>query len=104
RFLNPSFDDLYDPSLLYGMDLAVDRIVSALRRGEKILIYGDYDVDGICAVAILLQGLRALGGNVGYYIPHRVQEGYGLHIEALNNARADGVSLVITVDNGVSAV
>ena len=93
-----------DPSLLPDMTLAVTRIYRALLSGENIAIYGDFDADGISATALLVKGLASLGGRVTPYIPHRQTEGYGLRTAALENLRNQGVSLVITVDCGITAL
>ena len=90
-----------DPMQLTGMGVAVDRICYALEQGEPIAIYGDYDVDGVTATALMVQTLRAFGGNVEGYIPNRFDEGYGLNNEALDGLKAKGVKLVITVDCGI---
>jgi single-stranded-DNA-specific exonuclease len=92
-----------DPFSVPDMHLAVNRVYKALMSGEKIAIYGDFDVDGITATALLVQGLGELGGDVVPYIPHRVQEGYGLRIPALEKLHKQGVTLVITVDTGITA-
>lgn len=92
-----------DPFSIPDMHLAVNRVYKALLSGEKIAIYGDFDVDGITATALLVQGLGELGGDVVPYIPHRMQEGYGLRIPALEKLRNQGVTLVITVDTGITA-
>ena len=78
KFLDPSLHDLLDPYLMKGMDAAVDRVVRALQSKEKIVIYGDYDVDGITSISLMVRYLRQLNGDVGYFIPHRMVEGYGL--------------------------
>ncbi len=103
-FLNPSLDDLHDPFLLDGMEPAVERVARALSEGERIVIYGDYDVDGITSISLMVRYLRQLGGNVGYYIPHRMIEGYGISKAGLDRVVELGASLVITVDCGISAV
>lgn len=90
-----------NPFQLIGMQATVDRICSALQHNEPIAIYGDYDVDGVTATALLVQALEALGGNVRGYIPNRFDEGYGLNKDALDSLKADGVKLVITVDCGI---
>lgn len=90
-----------DPFLMKGMRAAVDRIQAALANGEPIAVYGDYDVDGVTATALLVQFLHALGGNVSEYIPNRFEEGYGLNNDALDKLHADGIRLVISVDCGV---
>ena len=92
-----------DPFLLPDMHAAVNRVFKALFSGEKIAIYGDSDADGITATALLVQGLTALGGDVVPYIPHRLYEGYGLKVAALEKLRKQGVTLVITVDTGITA-
>ena len=93
-----------DPLLLQDMHRAVARVYRALLSGEKIAIYGDFDADGIAGTAILVQGLSILGGNAIPYIPHRLTEGYGLKTAALENLHRQGVSLVITVDCGITAL
>ncbi|GAF79937.1 unnamed protein product, partial [marine sediment metagenome] len=93
-----------NPFLLPDMQLAVARIYRALLSGENIAIYGDFDADGITATALLVQGLTSLGGKVIPYIPHRLTEGYGLKITALENLHRQGISLVITVDCGITAL
>ncbi|MDY7010053.1 MAG: single-stranded-DNA-specific exonuclease RecJ [Planctomycetota bacterium] len=104
RFLNPKMTDLHRPELLGGMDVASERLASAVRDGEKICIYGDYDVDGITAVAILYRCLALHGADVDFYVPHRLEEGYGVNVEAIEKIAADGVKLLVTVDCGISAV
>ncbi|MEE8360196.1 MAG: single-stranded-DNA-specific exonuclease RecJ [Candidatus Omnitrophota bacterium] len=103
RFLNCKLSDLHDPYLLKGMDRAVSRIKHALSKGEKILVYGDYDVDGITSVALLKSVLTKLGGHVLDYIPNRVEEGYGLNLNACRLAHRKKVHLLITVDCGINA-
>ncbi len=103
-FLNPQLNDLADPDLLPGMGPAVERIDKAARDKEKMLVYGDYDVDGTAATALLVRFLRLAGLDVEYYVPHRIEEGYGLNTAALAAFKSRGISLVITVDCGVSAV
>jgi len=93
-----------DPFILPDMEKAVARIYSALLRGEIIAIYGDFDADGICGTVLLTQSLSHLGGNIIPYIPHRIKEGYGLNPESLEDLRQQGVTLVITVDCGISNV
>lgn len=92
-----------DPFSVPDMHQAVSRVYKALLSGEKIAVYGDFDADGITATALLVQGLSELGGDVVPYIPHRMQEGYGLRIPALEKLRKQGVTLVITVDTGITA-
>jgi single-stranded-DNA-specific exonuclease len=90
-----------DPFLMKDMRKAVERIRQAIQNGEQIAIYGDYDVDGVTATALLVTALRALGGNAREYIPNRFDEGYGLNTEALDTLKNEGVSLVISVDCGI---
>src|SRR5574341_1082987 len=90
-----------DPFLLTGVTQAVDRIRFAIQQQEPIAVYGDYDVDGVTATALLVQILQRLGADVRGYIPNRFDEGYGLNNEALSNLKADGARLVITVDCGI---
>jgi len=103
-FLKPSLDDLIDPKLLPDMDRAVDTICRHARDGSRIVIYGDYDVDGLCAVTMLLQFLRLAGLDPAYFVPERGEEGYGVHASVLKRLKAEGAGLVITVDCGVSSV
>ena len=86
------------------MPQAINRIYRALLSGEKIAVYGDFDADGITATAVMVKGLTSLGGHVSTYIPHRVSEGHGLKTAALDKLRQQGISLVITVDCGVTAI
>src|SRR5215210_2404094 len=103
-FLRPALKNLHDPSLLPGMNAAAERVARAVRDREKIVIYGDYDVDGITATAILWHAIKILGGRAEFYIPHRIEEGYGLNSEAIGQICNDGAQLIITVDCGVTAV
>lgn len=95
---------LSDPFLMKDMDKAVNRILKAVENEEKIVVYGDYDVDGVCAAATLFSYLESIGANVFYKLPNRESEGYGLNSEVLKKLKDKGVSLVITVDNGISAI
>ena len=105
RFLEPSLQDLSDPFLLPDMERAVHRVWIALDRKEPILIFGDYDVDGLCSTALLVRVLTELGGAVTSYIPHRVEDGYGLQTPALEKCiRAFHPKLIVTVDCGTSSV
>jgi single-stranded-DNA-specific exonuclease len=103
-FLRPSLKCLHDPSLIPGLSRAAERIARAIRDNERIVIYGDYDVDGITATAILWHAIRVLGGSADFYIPHRIDEGYGLNPEAIAQICSDGAKLIITVDCGVTAL
>jgi single-stranded-DNA-specific exonuclease len=102
-FLRPKLSDLISPELLPGVIGAAQRIKQAVLQKQKITIYGDYDVDGITGVAILWQILTLLGANVDYYIPHRIDEGYGLNPEAVESIAKSGTQLLITVDCGITA-
>ncbi|QSF44002.1 single-stranded-DNA-specific exonuclease RecJ [Paenibacillus tianjinensis] len=103
-FMDGGAEDSHDPFLLKGMAEAVPRIRKALQDGEHILVYGDYDADGVSSTALMIYLLRYLGASFDIYIPHRSNEGYGLHNHALDWAVQQGVSLIITVDTGISAV
>ena len=103
-FLRPNLRLLHEPSLINGLPEAAQRIARAIREREKIVIFGDYDVDGITAVAILWHALRLLGADVHYYIPHRIEEGYGLNTDAIRQLCDDGAKLIITVDCGITAI
>jgi single-stranded-DNA-specific exonuclease len=104
KFLQPNLKYLHDPSLISGLDRASERIAKAVRGKEKIVVYGDYDVDGITAVSILWHALRALDANVHYYIPHRLEEGYGLNADAVAEICQTGAQLIVTVDCGITAI
>ena len=101
HFLYDTLDDLADPFLMKGMEAAVERILSAIEKKEKIVIYGDYDVDGITATSIMIRGLKKLGANVDFYIPLREEEGYGLNEKAIHYLVDQGFALLITVDCGI---
>lgn len=101
-FLHPQIADLFDPFLFKGMDLAVDRILKAINEKERITIYGDYDVDGITSCTVLIKFLTELGGIVDFYLPNRLEEGYGLNKEALDEIKNRETKLLITVDCGIS--
>lgn len=101
QFLHPVLADLHDPYLLKGMKTAVRRIAKAISEGEKILIWGDYDVDGTTGTVILRKCFELLGAKTGFHVPHRFKEGYGLNIPALEAAKKKGYTLVITVDCGI---
>lgn len=103
RFMYPDLSMLRDPFTLPGMQKAVDRIEEALVSGESICVYGDYDVDGICATTMLLHYLLSIGAEVSYRIPSRHDEGYGISRKAIDALHSAGVGLIITVDNGISA-
>jgi len=103
QFFRPSLDDLHDPFLMKDMDLAVERLQHALGDGEKVLVYGDYDVDGTTSVALVYGFLKDLG-QFDYYIPDRYAEGYGLSSQGIDFAAEHGFSLIITLDCGIRAV
>jgi len=103
RFLKKETELFYDPFMLTDMDKAVRRIIEAVERKEKIIIYGDYDVDGVTSTASLYLYLKNAGAKVGYYIPNRAGEGYGINEGALDSFAADDVDLMITVDTGITA-
>ncbi len=103
-FLNGTIDDLYDPYDIKDMEKIVDRIDVALKRHEKVCIYGDYDVDGITSITIMYKFLTKLGIDIMYYLPDRLVEGYGINNNALDEIKSQGVSLIITVDCGITAI
>lgn len=103
-FLSKENTLMYDPYLLKDMDKAVKRILAAHGSGEHITVYGDYDVDGVSAVSVLYLYLKSIGSKVDYYIPNRASEGYGLNKNALDDLKAKGSSLIITVDTGITAI
>lgn len=104
QFLEPKLSGLRDPELLPGVPQAADVLLGAVRAGKRIAVYGDYDADGMTATAILLRCLRLLGGDARFYVPHRMDEGYGLNDGALETLAADGVQTVVTVDNGIASL
>ena len=103
-FFNPSLDYLHDPFLMKDMNIAVDRISTAVKKNEKILVYGDYDVDGTTAVALMYSFLKDQYSNVEYYIPDRYKEGYGISFQGLDFAYQNNCKVVITLDCGIKAV
>lgn len=102
-YLDPSLDALLDPFGLPDMAVAVDRIIAALDSGERILVHGDYDADGVTSTALMCRFLEKLGGDVCYFIPHRVHDNYGLSAAAITEAAAEGVRLVLALDCGITA-
>jgi len=104
-FCEPRLTDLHDPSLLTDLDRAAERLLDAVRRREPIVIYGDYDTDGVTATAILFHTLRAIDpeAQISTYVPHRIDEGYGLHGEAIAQLAAEGARVVVSVDCGITA-
>src|SRR5271155_4685344 len=102
-FLSPALSDLHDPLRMSGMKSALDRLEAALERREKIMIYGDYDVDGTTAIVILKTAIELCGGAADFHVPHRIREGYGMRDEVIERAAADDVRLIISVDTGIRA-
>jgi len=103
KFLHGRLSDLYDPFLLDDMDRAVERVLDAIARREHIMVYGDYDVDGITSVALLSCLFTAMRASHGYYLPNRITEGYGISTDGLDRCRNDGAGLIITVDCGITS-
>src|SRR5690349_5895296 len=103
RFLSPSLEHLYDPLLMAGMREALERLRCAIERREKILIYGDYDVDGTTSIVILKKAIELAGGEASFHVPHRLRDGYGMRAEVIQRAAEEGVRLIISVDTGIRA-
>ncbi|TVR37047.1 MAG: single-stranded-DNA-specific exonuclease RecJ [Cryomorphaceae bacterium] len=103
-FFRPDMSQLHDPFLMADMEAAVERVIQALGDGDRIMVYGDYDVDGTTSVAVVYSVLRRVTEQVEYYIPNRYTEGYGLSKKGIDTAKKNGVSLIITLDCGVKAV
>lgn len=103
RFLNPQIDQLHSPYLMCGLKCAIERLRTAIENRERILIYGDYDVDGTMAVVILKTAIELCGGVCEFHVPHRILEGYGMRDEVIERAAADGIRLIISVDTGIRA-
>lgn len=103
-FLEPELENLLDPFVLKDMDLAVDRIWCAIDAGEKIMVHGDYDVDGVTGTSVLVRALKALGADVTFYIPHRLEQGYGISHQGIDRGVSLGVRLLISVDCGITAI
>ncbi|WP_067837272.1 single-stranded-DNA-specific exonuclease RecJ [Amphibacillus sediminis] len=103
RFLNPTLDQLHDPGLLEGMHVVKERVNQAIEQGQSILVFGDYDADGVTATSIMVETLHELGAMCDYYIPNRFTEGYGPNADAFREAKRQGFDLVITVDTGIAA-
>lgn len=103
EFLDPKLDHLHSPYLMKGMREAVARIQQAVANRERILIYGDYDVDGTTAIVILKKAIEIVGGTAEFHVPHRIRDGYGMKDDVIERAAADGVRLVISVDTGIRA-
>ena len=103
RFLHPALEHLHSSYLMLGMKTAVERLRAAIERKEKVLIYGDYDVDGTTAIVILKTAIELCGGSADFHVPHRIREGYGMKDEVIERAAAEGVRLIISVDTGIRA-
>ncbi len=103
RFLAPALEDLHDPYLLGGMRAAVTRLRAAIDARQTILIYGDYDVDGTTSVVVLLKAIELAGGTARFHVPHRLRDGYGMRPEVIEEAAAQGVRLIVSVDTGIRA-
>lgn len=103
-FFRPTIDLLYDPFLMKDMALAAERLALAIRKSEKVLVYGDYDVDGTTATSCLYTFLKEFGVEADYYIPHRFKEGYGINPEGIHYAKEIGASLIVSVDCGITAI
>lgn len=103
-FLNPTRQNFHDPFLMPDMEVAVERIIKAIKAQEKIIIYGDYDVDGITSITVLKSFLEDRGIHVGEYIPNRLEEGYGLNKPAIDEIAKNKYDLMITVDCGISGI
>ena len=103
HFLDPKLDHLHSPYLMKGMREAITRIQRAIGARERILIYGDYDVDGTTAIVILKRAIEILGGTAEFHVPHRIRDGYGMKDDVIERAAAEGVRLVISVDTGIRA-
>lgn len=104
NFFRPQLDQLYDPMLMKDMDKAVERLVQAIEKGENILVYGDYDVDGTTSVAMMYDFLTSIYPNVSYYIPDRYTEGYGISFQGIDFADDNGFSLIVALDCGIKAI
>lgn len=104
RFFRPMLNELIDPFLMNDMDVAVDRLNDAMGRKERIMVYGDYDVDGCTAVALVYKFLQQYYSNMEYYIPDRYEEGYGVSIKGIDYAAEAGVKLIIVLDCGIKAI
>ena len=102
-FVNPSLDELKDPFLFEDMEKAIERLKKALKNNEKIMVLGDYDVDGVCGTALFMRVISNLGASVSYYIPNRFKEGYGVSNEGVDYAAKTGATLIMTVDSGITA-
>ena len=103
-FFRPDLSNLHDPFLMKDMDRAVERVRKAIVSGEKILVYGDYDVDGTTAVALVYSFLKRFSSNIDFYVPDRNDEGYGVSLKGVDWAYQNGFTLIITLDCGIKAI
>ncbi|MBT6795970.1 single-stranded-DNA-specific exonuclease RecJ, partial [bacterium] len=101
-FLNPNLDKLPNPFLLKGMTKTIDRIIAAIDSSEKIVVYGDFDCDGVTSTTILYSFLKSVDANIEFYIPERIEEGYGINFESIKNLAKNGTRLIISTDCGIS--
>ncbi len=104
KFFNPSMEDVIDPFIFKDIKKAALRIINAIKNKEKIVIYGDYDVDGTTSTAMLYLGLKKIDANIGFYIPHRMIDGYGLSLNGVDQLKDEGAQLIISVDCGINAI
>lgn len=106
QFLNPSLRSLHEPGLIPGLERSAQRLLEAIEKDERIVVYGDYDVDGVTASAILIHTIRAISADakVRSYIPHRIDEGYGLNEQAISTLHEEGADLIVSVDCGITAI
>ena len=102
-YLNANISDMHDPFIMKDMGTACEIIKSAIEEGRSIRVIGDYDIDGVCATTILVKGLSSVGGKVSHRLPDRIKDGYGLNMNMIDEAKADGIDLIITCDNGIAA-
>ncbi|HMK17322.1 MAG TPA: DHH family phosphoesterase, partial [Chitinophagaceae bacterium] len=101
KYFRPELNDLHDPWLMKDMDKAVERIIRAVNNNEKILVFGDYDVDGTTSVACMYRFLKKIHSNLDFYIPHRYREGYGVSKAGIDFANENGFTLIISLDRGI---
>jgi single-stranded-DNA-specific exonuclease len=104
NFFRPSLDNLHDPFLIKDMDKAIERIIRAIKKGEKIMVFGDYDVDGTTAVALTYSFLKDFHEEIYFYIPDRYKEGYGISLDSIDFAEKKGIKLIIALDCGIKAI
>ena len=103
-FFNGSIDNMHSSMVMKDMKRAIDILKEAIATQKRIVIYGDYDCDGVCSTAILYKTLRILGANFTYYIPNRESEGYGMNSDRIKTLKDEGVEVILTCDNGISAI